>query len=325
MNRRAFIFTAPLAAGACAGPTPILVNLAEPPLRGDGAALGAGADLSGRMTAPVLLNGQGPFDFVVDTGANRTVVADEVALALGLPSAGQAEIHGIAGIEPAPTVRIETLDVDRVRSRSLRAPTLSRARLGADGLLGVDVLKDRRFLMDFRYRELSIAPSRDADRSAYEMRRGQVGSRRPLGGGVSVPARYRFGQLIIVGADVAGRRVTAFLDSGAQSTVGNIPLRRLVLGDPPDPKLVRYVTEVLSATGQVSEGEVGLMRLLKIGGLRIAGLQTVFAPLHVFDIWDLATSPSLLLGMDVMTQFDAIELNYSRRTVTFYPRAALRN
>lgn len=324
MDRRVFVAAAPQALlAACAAPS-LLVNLADVQPPDDAAALAAGRDLSGRMTAPVRLNGQGPFDFVVDTGANRTVVATEVAEALGLPSAGPADIHGVAGVEPADTARVDILEVDKVRSRGLRAPLLPRGRLGADGLLGIDVLRDRRVLMDFRARALSVGPARETERSGFDMRRDGASARR-LGAGVSVPARYRFGQLIVVGADVSGRPVTAFLDSGAQSTVGNTPLRRIVLGDPPDPRLVRYVTPILSATGQTARGEVGVMRLLRIGGLRISGLQAVFAGLHVFDIWDLATTPALLLGMDVMSQFDAIELNYGRRVVTFYPRQALRN
>jgi hypothetical protein len=44
----------------------------------------------------------------------------------------------------------------------------------------------------------------------------------------------------------------------------------------------------------------------------------VFADLHVFDIWDLAKRPSLMLGMDVLGRFNAIELNYARREIAFY-------
>src|SRR4051794_27189277 len=38
-----------------------------------------------RMTAPVLINGRGPNFFVVDTGANQSVISLELATALGLP------------------------------------------------------------------------------------------------------------------------------------------------------------------------------------------------------------------------------------------------
>lgn len=324
IDRRTFAVSAIALAGCATATPPVLVNLVQAPAEPDGAQLDAGADIAGRMTAPVRINGQGPFDFVVDTGANRTVISADLAARLSLPSAGPADVHGIAGVEAAETVTVETFDIDALRTRRLRAPVLSRGRLGAAGLLGVDVLRDRRVLLDFRDGKFAIAPSRSGERGAFAMRLDATGSRAPLASGVEVPARHRFGQLVLIGADVAGRPVTAFLDSGAQSTVGNLPLRKLVLGQPPDPKLVRYVTPLLSATGQVAQGEVALMRLLKIGGLRIAGLQTVFANLHVFDLWDLADTPSLLIGVDVMSQFDAVALDFGRRTVTFYPKAATR-
>jgi hypothetical protein len=75
---------------------------------------------------------------------------------------------------------------------------------------------------------------------------------------------------------------------------------------------------VLSATGQTAEGELRVMPLLRVGGLSITGLMAVFADLHVFDIWELTRRPSLLLGMDVLRNFNAIELNYPRRYIAFH-------
>ena len=310
----------------CAIPSrkpPILVNLAQPgdlPPADAGADLDTGADLAGRVTAPVRINGQGPFDFVVDTGANRTVVTRELAEALQLPPQGEAPVHGIAGVEPSATALIDELVVGSVVSRRLRAPTLSRARLGCDGLLGVDVMRNRRVRLDFVRRSLTIDPSRAASGgpSAFDLRRTGSGALpQPTSREVTAPARYRFGQLIIIDADVAGRPVTAFLDSGSQSTVANLALRRLVLGDAADPKLRRYVTPLYSVTGQTAQGEVAVLPPLRVGGLTLRGMQAAFADLHVFDIWQLQSRPTVLIGVDVMKSFEAITLDFGRREVTF--------
>lgn len=325
IHRRAFAAGLGALAAGCAVRGPFLVNIAAPPPAADegdrGARLSTGSDTAGRMTAPVRINGAGPFDFVVDTGANRTVIATELAAQLGLPSAGPAQIHGIAGVEPAQTATIGLLQVDAVTSRALRAPTLPRARLGTDGLLGVDVLRNRRVLLDFRRSLFRIAPSGAAEPSAFAMLQAATTRLEGLGPGVVVPARYRFGQLIIVDADVVGHKVTAFLDSGAQSTVGNLRLRGLVAEPQGSLGRPRFETPLFSATGQTATGEVATLPLLRIGGLRISRLTAAFSDLHVFDIWGLATTPSLLLGVDVMGQFAAIELDYGRRLVTFYPRS----
>lgn len=293
-------------------------DAAQPP--GD-AQLQTGADSTARITAPVMINGQGPFDFVVDTGANRTVISAALAERLDLPQGPPANIHGVAGVEPAPTVLINRLDADLITARNLRAPALAQDRLGAAGLLGVDVLHDRRVLINFVERKLTISTDRPLtmEASAFDLKAAQTGSHADLGPRVVVPARYRFGQLIIIGADVSGRKVVAFVDSGAQSTVGNNALRRIVAQTSPTaPAAARFLVPVLSATGQTAQGEMAVMPLLRIGGLDITGLNTVFADLHVFEIWDLMSKPSLLLGMDILSRFSAIELNYARREVAFY-------
>ncbi|MGH6996707.1 MAG: aspartyl protease family protein [Phenylobacterium sp.] len=320
-----------LALTGCAAPRPppVLINMADvppPPLAkppgDDGADLATDADMSGRVTAPVRINGQGPFDFVVDTGANRTVITSELAARLGLPDAGPADVHGVAGIEPSNTAIIDLLQVDAVETRSIRAPTLSRSRLGADGLLGVDVLRGRRVTIDFLKDEFRITPSRGPGAPKTDLAvSAAAASRLPQADALSgrqivVPARYRFGQLIIIGADVSGRPVTAFMDSGSQSTVGNEALHKLVIG--PEIRAPRYVVPVLSATGQTAQGELAVLPLLRIGGLDITGLTTVFADLHVFDIWQLKAKPSLLIGIDAMRQFDANTLDYGRRQVLLY-------
>ncbi|MBU2362551.1 MAG: retroviral-like aspartic protease family protein [Alphaproteobacteria bacterium] len=307
-----------LAAGACAGPRTALVNLAgaQPP---DSAALATGLDLSSRMTAPVRINGEGPFPFVVDTGANRTVVSDELASSLGLRAGPVANVHGVAGVEPTQTAVVDELRVGSVVSRDLLAPRLPRQRLGADGLIGVDVLRNRKVLMDFRRGELVISADSLRDLGPLDLRvEGTGGPRRDLGPKVTVPARFRFGQLIIVGADVRRRPVTAFLDSGSQSTVGSSAMGALVSADLNAPRPMRLSVPVLSATGQTATGELGVTPLLKIGGLTITQLPTVFADLHVFGLWGLQDRAALLIGVDVMRQFNAIELDYRDRTVMFY-------
>ena len=49
------------------------------------------------MTIEVLINGQGPFRFVVDTGAGRSVLTPAIVEKLALPPGPDMIIHGIAG------------------------------------------------------------------------------------------------------------------------------------------------------------------------------------------------------------------------------------
>ena len=282
--------------------------------------LAASHDTAHRVTGPVSINGQGPYEFVIDTGANRTVIATELAQALNLPAAGRAEVHGIAGIENSSTVLIDRLDVGRVNSRRLRAPMLTRARLGADGLLGVDVLKNRRLVMDFKRNTITI---HRANANSVQFRQGvsetRVGSGRAPDGSdyTVVPARMRFGQLIVIDADLGGIPVVAFLDSGSQNTVGNLQLYAKLKLKPqllsPRPLMV----QLISATGQTARGEFSNVPPLRLGGLAIANLSAVFADLHIFKLWELIDRPAILVGIDVLRHFEGVDLDFGARRVTF--------
>ena len=195
----------------------VLVNLADmqvhdPTLE----QVATDRDKAHRVTAPVMLNGRGPFEFVVDTGANRTVVATEIAAELGLPAAGTAEVHGIAGIESSSMALVERLAVGRIETPRLKTPLLTRDRLGADGLLGVDVLRNRRLAIDFRRNTITIYRANAANLGlslgVQDSRLNQSGHSFDGTDYTVVPARMRVGQLIVVDADLGGVPVVAFLD-----------------------------------------------------------------------------------------------------------------
>lgn len=298
----------------CATRARVVVNLAGPQPE-DQAALDTGADMAWRMTVPVQLNDEGPFNFVVDTGANHSVLSHEIAGALNLPPGRPAAVHGIAGVEQAPTALVDTLSVGQLLSRRVRTPLLPRSRLGAEGLLGVDVLKDREVILDFEQKRFLVGASRP-----YAMAGADVGRLRqsaPLSDVVVVKARYRFGQLIIIDADVGGQPVTAFLDSGSQNTVGNLALGRALNLFSHDRRMERTEVQLISATGQTATGELLPIPPLRLGGLRIGQMSAVFADLHIFALWGLISRPAILIGIDVMRHFRAIEIDYGQRQVSF--------
>src|SRR5678815_1729892 len=72
----------------------------------DSAAGATGEDRLGRVVAPVSINNQGPFRFIVDTGANRSVVSRDLADRLGLVPEGSGEVHSVHGVSIAPLVPV---------------------------------------------------------------------------------------------------------------------------------------------------------------------------------------------------------------------------
>jgi predicted aspartyl protease len=215
------------------------------------------------MTIPVMINGHGPYPFVIDTGADRTVISRELADQLKLPGGPDVQLHNSGGVDKVGTASIARLDVGKRTLAGINAPLLAENDLEARGMLGVDSLSDQHVVMDFQARRMTSSPSR---REPYDPDT------------IVVKGKSRFGQLILVDATVRGVPVYVIVDSGAQATVGNMVLRRL---------LTRAVdhsqpTEVISVTGRKTPAELQDVNEAHIGGLTIHNMPLTFAELHTF-------------------------------------------
>ena len=262
-----------------------------------------GRDRYEHMLAPVSVNGQGPFQFLIDTGANASCVSRDLARRLSLTALPPGQVHTAVGVRERPNVLIEHLRVgDRSRT-GVHAPAMPFGK-GVDGVLGVDWLKGQRLELGFKARRLAITRSRP-DASGE--------------GAVIVPARRRLGQLTIVDADLSGQRINAMIDSGSQATICNAALRDLVTagerrrGSGPTARPITLET----LAGESFEGEMIYLPFMRLGGLHLGNVPVVYADMHIFDLWDLKDAPAVVLGMDLLTQFDGVALDFGRSQVRF--------
>ena len=131
------LFLLPLTAALGASPAPQEASPPLPPTEQDGGTLAIGA-ISTRMTVPVSIGGALPRPFIIDTGAERSVVSRQLAGQLGLIAGPQVRLTTMTGSSQVPTVVVPSLTVGPVRDvRAFNAPALEAAHLGAHGLLGV--------------------------------------------------------------------------------------------------------------------------------------------------------------------------------------------
>ena len=115
------------------------------------------------IVVPIRLNGEGPFRFVVDTGATVTCVDRELAERLALPDKAGTIGFG-AGVGGAGTVRvveIDALEVGSSRASKLTAGVidlehLKGAGLEVHGLLGLNFLRSYRVTFDFERKVLEL-------------------------------------------------------------------------------------------------------------------------------------------------------------------------
>lgn len=263
-------------------------------------------DRIGRIVAPVMINGQGPFRFIVDTGASRSAISPVLAQRLGLvTSAGSTlTVHGVTGSGSVPYVTVDRMQVGEIVLENRRLPVIIPTVFAdADGILGVEGLTDAYIFVDFLRDRIEISRAR---------------SSHPRNDWSRVPVRLRFGQLMVADARVGKVRVKAVIDTGAERTLGNLALRK-ALGL--DSAAIASDTErkVFGATEETKQGNTIPAPVISLGDAGIRRLAVTFADLDVFRLWNLEDTPALVLGMDVLGSISAIVFDYHRRELLIRP------
>lgn len=256
------------------------------------------SDANQRLTVAVKLSGSGPYRFLVDTGADRTVVSRQLAEKLRLPSGRAANLHTVTGISAVGTTTVPQLQIAQRTMRAVEAAVLEGQHLGADGVLGTDSLGSQNVLFDFKNGMLSITPA------ARRAPRDEEGT-------IVVEARRRAGRLIVTEADANGRKLSVVIDTGAEVSIGNEALRQALLTR----RQLRPngTVELQSVTGDVLKGDYLTLKELRLGDVTLRDLNIVFADAHTFRQMNLEGKPALLLGMNAMRAFDKVSIDFVRK------------
>ena len=250
-----------------------------------------------RMTVSVKLSGAGPYQFLVDTGADRTAVSRELVARLSLPSAGGAQLHSISGVSEISTARVQNVELTE-HPETIDAAVLDRANIGADGIVGSDLLRSERVQFDFDKQTMTIVPSQEPDFRSEQ-------------GTIVVRAWRKNGRLVVTDAEVDGRRLTVIIDTGSDVSIGNEALRsRLPVEDLVD---IGKNVELESVTGAKILGDSMFIRKMTIGEITLSNLAVVITDAHTFKQLGFANKPALLLGMNALRAFKKVSIDFANR------------
>ncbi|HEY0624449.1 retroviral-like aspartic protease family protein [Sphingomonas sp.] len=270
-------------------------------------ALGAVAN---RMTVPVSINGSPPQPFIIDTGAERSVVSRQLAGTLKLSPGPQITLTTMTGSTKVPTVVVPSLTMGPVRdAQAFNAPALEAAHMGAHGLLGIQQLRTHMVSIDFDKEQITMRRSRRAG--------GKFTPRPTFSDEIVITAKNRMGQLIVTEASFEGARVTVVLDTGSQISMGNLALQRKL-------RRTRLKGPIVltSVTGEKLTANYHVAHRVELGGIILRELPVAFADIPPFVRFDLADRPALMLGMDALRGFRRVEIDFPDRKVRFLlPRA----
>lgn len=265
-------------------------------------------DRTDRMTLPVHIGEAGPFGFVVDTGAERSVISNELARQLNLESAGRARVIGLAEAVVADMYHARGIRLRTLQLGDSEVPAFSQYNIGGPGLIGIDALENHRLVIDFTANRMDIRPS---ERSRRPQREPEIDR-----DAIIVTGRRLAGRMILSNAEINGRRIDIVLDTGAQSSVGNLALQRMVRREGLR-RGANGIGQLTSVTGATMDVAIGQIQRITVGGVDFTDLPVAYADSPAFAVLGLDRRPALLLGMDALRLFDRVVIDYTNRRVTF--------
>jgi predicted aspartyl protease len=261
-------------------------------------------DRIGRVLVPVMINGQGPFRLIVDTGASYSTVSPQLAETLGLQPNDDLPflVNGITGSARVPSVLINHLQAGDLSFHSIRLPVIwAPVMAGADGILGAAGLKEERIMVEFNRNRVTI-------------------SRAPIGlaprGFQRIHATLTNNGLLTVEVRVGGVRARAVVDTGAERSLGNQALRDALRHWQRARKAPQF-TDVYGTTADIARGELGLAPIITVGPIKMIDVDLIYGDFHIFEVWKMRKEPALILGMDVLGSVSGLGIDFRNQELYF--------
>jgi predicted aspartyl protease len=240
---------------------------------------------------------QGPFDFVLDTGADTTIVDPSLASKLSLVSLSRAQQTTLAGIQTLTVSSMATLAVGPAHVENLPVLVQDLGELRKmdshiEGIAGQDFLSHFNYLLDYRRHSIRFEQANEI-RDAVE--------------GDPVPMEASQNRMIVASeAQSAGRaKLRLMLDSGANSVV-----------------LMPTASHALDLSAQergweaTSSGQVGLqvgrVQVLTVGSQQFRNISVALTTAEPAERIGDGLLPTVL--------FETLYVNNRARYVVFNPR-----
>ncbi len=154
----------------------------------------------------VTIDGKGPYDFAIDTGATQTVLSEKLIAEIGLQPVTATVMHGVGGggkVE-SKLYTVKDMVVGDVRIRNIPVGMFSDPLVSqlADGILGTAILSDFIMTIDYPGNQLELSRKRP-----------------PVAPGSQVLPVWYFSNLLLLPLEVNGHRGNYIVDTGAVTTV----------------------------------------------------------------------------------------------------------
>jgi predicted aspartyl protease len=253
---------------------------------------------------PTCVNGEGPFDFVLDTGASMPILTEELARLACVDAREVKEAKALGAGKTTLEVQVGTVDslsVGEARAESIRVGITDRIPkcVGARGALGYEFLKSFVLTVDYKSNVVTLStPGEERDRGRSWQ--------------AEIPLRLarQDRPVLLVDVVINARETCPFiLDTGASQTVVSPELaRRTGIGGQEVNSLV--------GVGGATPGSVGILKSLSVGDASLRDVQVVVADIFSPLRQALDTPFDGILGFNFLSEF-RLKLDYPNETILF--------
>jgi hypothetical protein len=128
-----------------------------------------------------------------------------------------------------------------------------------------------------------------------------------------IPVKFMHGQLLVVDAYMSGLPVKAIIDTGGETTLGNVALREALAERRNKEIQEGKLDQVIGATLDMQVGTRLDTPTLRLGEVLVRKPKMTFADFEIFKHWHMTEEPAMLIGMDVLGVLDTLIIDYKRK------------
>ena len=206
----------------------------------------------------------------------------------------------LAADDVGAAVEVRSLEVGELMYEPRKLPIVPDALGGAEGILGMDGLANKRIYIDFRHDNITIARSK---------------GQRAVGGYQTIPVSFLRGRLLVADGYIGGVPVKAIIDTGGQATIGNEALRTALAERRKKRQPEAELDKVVGATLDVQFGMRQTTPSIVLGTLIVQNSAMTFGDFEIFKHWKMTKEPAVLIGMDVLGLLDTLIIDYRLKEI----------
>ncbi|VFR21690.1 hypothetical protein AMP9_4056 [plant metagenome] len=248
-------------------------------------------DDRGRPVIGAQLNGSGPYDMVVDTAAQSSLISQGLVHELSLTALdGEMTIRGAVDAQTSRLYPIDRFSTPLFQDENIAMLALPNANTtSARGIIGMEYFQQSRLLFDREHATLSVGSSGPAPE-----------------GFVTVAGQLGGDGLLTIPVALNGSNAPALVDSGAGPTVANLQVLA-TLDWTIDDACLKPAGGIQGATQGATQAWIAKIDTLSIGSVTMHDVPIVFS-----NFTGSSDQPSLILGSDLLNLLPAYAVDFPR-------------